>query len=662
MSRFILLLISIALVNEIVLCQGQLRKNFYEKTCPKAEGIVKSIIWKHVAANATLPAKFLRMHFHDCFVRGCDASVLLDSTRNNMAEKTAIPNLSLGGFEEIDEVKTKLEKECPGVVSCADILALAARDSVSFQFQKPIWEVVTGRRDGLISSQSEALNNIPSPFFNFTQLKQSFANKGLTVHDLVVLSGGHTIGVGHCNFFSNRLYNFTGKGDQDPSLNPTYAAALKTQCRSLADNTTIVPMDPPSPLSFDNSYYNILKQNKGLFTSDAALLTNKGSSNIVDELIDSGKFFTEFAQSMKRMGAVQVLTGTAGEIRKNCRLEALLVKIALYKIVVVVHQNKMSRLILLLISVVLVNEVVLCQGQLRKNFYKKTCPKAEGIVKSIIWKHVAANATLPANFLRMHFHDCFVRGCDASVLLDSTKNNLAEKAAIPNQSLGGFEEIDEVKTKLEKECPGVVSCADILALATRDSVSFQFQKDVWEVVTGRRDGLISIQSEALNNIPSPFFNFTQLKQSFADKGLTVRDLVVLSGGHTIGVGHCNVFSNRLYNFTGKGDQDPSLNPTYAASLKTQCRSLADNTTIVPMDPDSPLTFDNSYYNILKQNKGLFTSDAALLTNKGSSKIFAELLDSGKFFTEFARSMKRMGAVQVLTGTAGEIRRNCRLIN
>ena len=65
--------------------------------------------------------------------QGCDASVLIDSTANNLAEKAAIPNLSLAGFDIIDEVKTELEKTCPGVVSCADIVALAARDSVSYQ-------------------------------------------------------------------------------------------------------------------------------------------------------------------------------------------------------------------------------------------------------------------------------------------------------------------------------------------------------------------------------------------------------------------------------------------------------------------------------------------------------------------------------------------------
>ncbi|MBA0562015.1 hypothetical protein Golob_007104 [Gossypium lobatum] len=131
-------------------------------------------------------------------------------------------------------------------------------------------------------------------------------------------AGGHTIGVGHCNAFSNRLYNFTGNGDKDPSLNATYATSLKTQCQSLSDNTTFVVMDPGSGLTFDNNYYVTLKQNKGLFQSDAALLTNKSSSDVVDKLLDSKEFFKEFAKSMEKMGAIGVLTGNAGEIRKKC--------------------------------------------------------------------------------------------------------------------------------------------------------------------------------------------------------------------------------------------------------------------------------------------------------------------------------------------------------
>ncbi|MED6124358.1 hypothetical protein PIB30_058304 [Stylosanthes scabra] len=269
---------------------GSLVKNFYRNSCPQAENI------------------------------GCDGSVLLNSTDTNTAEKDAIPNLSLAGFDVIDDIKSALEEKCPKTVSCADILALATRDAVSFQFNKPMWQVLTGRRDGIISKSSEVLDNIPSPFSNLTILKQNFANKGLALHDLVVLSGAHTVGVTHCNLFSERLYNFTGKGDQDPSLDPTYAEFLKTKCQSLDDDTTEVEMDPNSSTNFDSNYYPNLLQNKGIFTSDSALLTTGQSADIVKELVDQQKFFTEFAQSMQKMGAIQVLSGSDGEIRINCSL------------------------------------------------------------------------------------------------------------------------------------------------------------------------------------------------------------------------------------------------------------------------------------------------------------------------------------------------------
>ncbi|KAG1326331.1 Peroxidase [Cocos nucifera] len=318
-SVFLLFLVLAVALGGCVRSQASgLKYHFYKKSCPEAEQIIQDIIWKHVAERPELAAKFLRMFFHDCFVRGCDASVLINSTANNSAEKDAVPDLSLAGFDVIDEVKTALEKACPDTVSCADVIALAARDSVSFQFKRPLWEVQTGRRDGTISRKSEALANIPGPTFNFATLVQRFANKTLDVKDLVVLSGAHTIGVGLCNFFSNRLYNFTGNGDADPSLNPTYAAFLRTQCKSLSDNTTSVPMDPGSSLIFDTHYYKNLKLHQGLFQSDAALLTNQRSVHIVDKMLDTENFFHAFKNSIKRMGAIEVLTGANGEIRKKC--------------------------------------------------------------------------------------------------------------------------------------------------------------------------------------------------------------------------------------------------------------------------------------------------------------------------------------------------------
>ena len=157
-----MLLVALAVCAVFGVCDGEdkLKMNYYHKTCPSAETIVRDMTWSKVAANSVLPAKLLRLHFHDCFVRvsflyhmidfpsiyefnyvvayicmlqGCDASVLLDSTTNTTAEKDASPNLSLSGYDVIDDIKARLEEECPEIVSCADILTLAARDAVSYQ-------------------------------------------------------------------------------------------------------------------------------------------------------------------------------------------------------------------------------------------------------------------------------------------------------------------------------------------------------------------------------------------------------------------------------------------------------------------------------------------------------------------------------------------------
>lgn len=65
-------------------------------------------------------------------MQGCDASILLDNTTTIFSEKLAIPNRnSVRGFDVIDRIKYEVDKVCQGpVVSCADILAVAARDSV----------------------------------------------------------------------------------------------------------------------------------------------------------------------------------------------------------------------------------------------------------------------------------------------------------------------------------------------------------------------------------------------------------------------------------------------------------------------------------------------------------------------------------------------------
>ncbi|KAM0937080.1 putative peroxidase [Dioscorea sansibarensis] len=304
------------------------------------------------------------------------------------------------------------------------------------------------------------------------------------------------------------------------------------------------------------------------------------------------------------------------------------------------------------------------QSDLQLGFYSKTCPKAEQLIQEFVKEHISNVPSLAAPLLRMHFHDCFVRGCDGSVLINSTSNNQSEKTAAPNLTLRGFDFIDRVKSLVENVCPGVVSCADVLALTARDAVGV-IGGPFWRVPTGRRDGVISNQSEANSQIPAPTFNFTQLQTSFANKGLNLTDLVLLSGAHTIGVAHCSSFSQRLYNFTGKGDEDPSLDSEYASNLKqNKCKSINDNTTIVEMDPGSFRTFDLGYYKLLLKRRGLFQSDAALTTNNSTKSSVIALVDSplSTFLGEFALAMEKMGRIDVKTGSSGEIRKHCAVVN
>ncbi|KAF5481097.1 hypothetical protein F2P56_001782 [Juglans regia] len=304
------------------------------------------------------------------------------------------------------------------------------------------------------------------------------------------------------------------------------------------------------------------------------------------------------------------------------------------------------------------------QAQLQLGFYSKSCPKAEKIIQDFVNKHIHNAPSLAAALIRMHFHDCFVRGCDGSVLLNSTSSNQAEKEGRPNQTLRGFDFIDRVKSLLEAECPGIVSCADTIALVARDSV-VAIGGPSWTVPTGRRDGTISLLSEAENNIPPPTSNFTNLQRLFGNQGLDLKDLVLLSGAHTIGVSHCSSISNRLYNFTGVGDQDPALDSEYAANLKARkCTNPNDNTTIIEMDPGSRKTFDLSYYTLLLKRRGLFQSDAALTSNATTKSYITQLLQGrlDNFFAEFAKSMEKMGRVDVKTGSVGEIRKNCAVVN
>ncbi|KAK4351939.1 hypothetical protein RND71_027457 [Anisodus tanguticus] len=301
---------------------GGLFPELYQFSCPQANEIVMSVLEQAIAKDPRMAASLMRLHFHDCFVEGCDASILLDKNGAFKSEKDAGPNKnSLRGFEVIDEIKAKLEQVCPHTVSCADILALAGRDSVVLS-GGPHWEVPLGRRDSKTANFKKANVNIPAPNSTIQNLISLFHKQGLNEEDLVALSGGHTIGMARCVSFRQRLYNQNGDSLPDATLEKTYYSGLKSICPTSGGDNNISPLDVASPVRFDNTYFKLLLWGKGLLNSDEVLLT--GNVKKTKELVKSyaeneALFFHQFAKSMVKMGKISPLTELKGEIRKNCR-------------------------------------------------------------------------------------------------------------------------------------------------------------------------------------------------------------------------------------------------------------------------------------------------------------------------------------------------------
>ncbi|KAL0304504.1 UNVERIFIED_CONTAM: Peroxidase 5 [Sesamum radiatum] len=263
LKAFILLLVCLYIVES----EAQLQVGFYQSSCGLAELIVKQEVTNGFIKDKGVAAGLVRLHFHDCFVRGCDGSVLIDSTPSNTAEKDAPPNNpSLRGFEVIDNAKSKLEAICKGVVSCADILAFAARDSIEI------------------------------------------------VRDMLDIYLAHSQ-------FSAQLYNFNSNSSQDPTLDNAYAVQLRQQCPQNSNANLVVPMDPSSPAITDVGYYRGVLANRGLLTSDQTLLTSpKTQFQVVQNVQNPFLWRNKFAAAMVKMGKIGVLTGNAGEVRANCRV------------------------------------------------------------------------------------------------------------------------------------------------------------------------------------------------------------------------------------------------------------------------------------------------------------------------------------------------------
>ncbi|GAU36831.1 hypothetical protein TSUD_320700 [Trifolium subterraneum] len=201
-------------------------------------------------------------------------------------------------------------------------------------------------------------------------------------------------------------------------------------------------------------------------------------------------------------------------------------------------------------------------------YYHKSCPQFESTLHNKVKEWIKKDETLAASLLRLHFHDCSVRGHE---------------------------------------------------------------------------------------------NITSLIEYFQSKGLTVLDLVVLSGAHTIGRTTCGSIQNRLYNYQGTGKPDPSIDAKYLNFLKRKCRWASE---YVDLDATTPKTFDRMYYINLKKNMGLLSTDQWLQSDPRTSPLVSALSASPSVFEhQFAVSMSKFGVIDVLTEEdEGEIRTNCNYVN
>ncbi|KAL9679090.1 hypothetical protein QQ045_016944 [Rhodiola kirilowii] len=302
--------------------------------------------------------------------------------------------------------------------------------------------------------------------------------------------------------------------------------------------------------------------------------------------------------------------------------------------------------------------------QLTPDFYSQTCPNLSRIVRREVISAMRTETRMAASLIRLHFHDCFVNGCDGSLLLDGSEG---EKFALPNvNSVRGFEVIDSIKTAVESACSGIVSCADIVTLAARDSVLLSGGPS-WRVPLGRRDGLVANQTGANSNLPSPFEPLDSIISKFTDVGLNITDVVALSGAHTFGQAKCSLFSNRLFDFNSTAAPDTTLDASLLSDLQTLCPQGGDGNVTAPLDSNSTDYFDNHYFKNLLNNKGLLSSDQILFSSDLAVSTTRTLVQSysnssGLFFFDFANSMIKMAGISPLTGSNGEIRANCRVVN
>ncbi|KAK9072773.1 hypothetical protein SSX86_009208 [Deinandra increscens subsp. villosa] len=295
----------------------ELQLNYYSQTCPNAEEIVKEQVISLYHKHGNTAVSWLRTLFHDCMVQSCDASLLLESINGIQSEKISTRNMGMRNFKYINTIKDALESSCPMTVSCADILALSARDG-AVMLGGPRVEMKTGRKDSKVSHLAEIDASLPNHNDSMMYVLARFQSVGIDVEGTVALLGAHSVGRVHCLNIVDRLYPTV-----DPTMDPNYAKYLMGRCPHPNPDPTVVEYarsDRESPMILDNMYYKNLMKNKGLLTVDQELLSNPITSPYVEKMAaDNAYFHEQFSKALLILSENNPITGDDGEVRTDCR-------------------------------------------------------------------------------------------------------------------------------------------------------------------------------------------------------------------------------------------------------------------------------------------------------------------------------------------------------
>ncbi|KAL9239299.1 hypothetical protein vseg_013635 [Gypsophila vaccaria] len=315
-SHYFLLLV--LLLGRLHYGESQLKMNYYSENCPNAEDIVKEEVTKLYHKHGNTAVSWIRNLFHDCMVQSCDASILLDDdpTFDIQSEKNSGRSFGMRNFKYINTIKEALETQCPSTVSCADIIALSARDGVQL-LGGPTIAMRTGRKDSQTSFANVVDDFLPNHNDTMEVVLTRFQSAGIDVESTVALLGAHSVGRVHCMNIVNRLYP-----DIDPTLDPNYADYLKSRCPSPNPDPESVEYarnDLDTPMLLDNAYFKHLLEGKGLMVVDQELTSDPSTLPYVEKMADDNSYFhDQFARAIILLSENNPLTGDQGEVRVDC--------------------------------------------------------------------------------------------------------------------------------------------------------------------------------------------------------------------------------------------------------------------------------------------------------------------------------------------------------